>query len=610
MLRPPLLLFFLLFAICSSYAQEPAVTFGKITFEDFKVINTLDSGASAIVLYEKGVTDDNKFTYHIRIKILKSDGVKWGSVRLQYRSHSGEAKVEGATYNLDHDSIVTSKLETQSIFKLREIKHPAQLNFALPNVKVGSIIEYQYEISVPLYINWVFQKSIPVLWSEYIRAFSISRNVVRGDIPVTIYNNNYNGNERWVIANIPSFKEEPNMFDPKDNLSRLEFLDWDKSWVNLNRSLLNYPGFGSIINGGYIDDNLVKQIISGTNYAIVKVKFIVNYIKHNIVWNGQEDFLADLPIDILTRKYGSSGDINLMLIGMLRKAGVKAEPVLLSTRGNGIVHKEITDLEQFNYVICQATIDTTKVLLDATEKLLPYNVLPTACLNYIGMVVNVKEEKGQWITIDYKAKKKTTTDATMSLKDDGTFEGQLVSIREGYDAFSARKSISKGEAEFFKNELKGKTWQVSKTDVEGLNDINIPLKITYNLSAPDHSSASKNLLYFNPFFNLAEETNPFLEQERKYPIDFGVPIEKVYLSNITIPDGYTIEHLPEKKAFILQTGFGKYFYNVSVVGNRISISSKFSITKTVFLPAEYPFLRELYSVYIAKQSEQIVLVRH
>jgi hypothetical protein len=607
-LRPPILIFFLIGIINAINAQDPAVVFGNITLKDFEIKNTLDSNASAIVLYEKGITND-AFSYHARIKILKADGLGWANVRMQYRSRYGEASVEGATYNLENGEIEVSKLETQSVFKLRELENPDQLNFAMPNVRVGSIIEYRYKITDSFYVNWEFQKTIPVLWSEYTRSLLLQNTVLRGNIPFTISEDVKEG-RRWVIANIPSFKEEPNMLDPNDHLSSLDFFYPNGNWEEINRKLLSHPKFGPIVNGDYIDGNLVKKIIHGIDVPLLKIKFIMNFIKQNVRWNGQEDLLADHPDDILKRKYGSSGDVNLLLIGMLQKAGIKAEPILISTRENGVVHKEITNIDQFNYVICQAIIDNTKVLLDATEKFLPYDVLPVSCLNHYGMIVNNNREKnGQWIEINYKAKEKTVLDASMSLKDDGSFEGQLVSINEGYAALSSRKKITKGEDEYFKEAVKDKTWQLNKTEIDGLNDIYGPLKITYNLSIFDHSSNSNNLLYFNPFFNLSEEKNPFVEKERKHPIDFGVPIDKVYVSTIVIPDAYVIEQLPEKKAFILPGGFGKYLYNITVVGNKITISCIFSITKTIFLPNEYPFLRELYSIYIAKQSEQIIL-RH
>ena len=58
-------------------------------------------------------------------------------------------------------------------------------------------------------------------------------------------------------------------------------------------------------------------------------------------------------------KTGNVAEINLMLTAMLRYAGINANPVLVSTRSNGIAL--FPNRTAFNYVI--AAVETTMIAL-------------------------------------------------------------------------------------------------------------------------------------------------------------------------------------------------------------------------------------------------------
>ena len=79
------------------------------------------------------------------------------------------------------------------------------------------------------------------------------------------------------------------------------------------------------------------------------------------------------------------------------------------------------------------------------------------------------------------------------------------------------------------------------------------------------------------------------------------------MCKITIPEGYTVDELPQSKVLMLPGNAGKYVYNVANTGNSITLLSNFQINKSLFLQTEYPNLREFYNQVIAKQAEQIVL---
>jgi hypothetical protein len=118
-----------------------------------------------------------------------------------------------------------------------------------------------------------------------------------------------------------------------------------------------------------------------------------------------------------------------------------------------------------------------------------------------------------------------------------------------------------------------------------------------------------NVIYFNPLFGEEEKENLFKLEARKYPVDFGKPMEKIIMCKVALPDGYTVDEIPKPKIIMLPNRSGKYTYTATLTGNTLSIVSVMQINKSLFLQDEYVNLREFYSQLIAKQSEQIVLTK-
>ena len=138
-------------------------------------------------------------------------------------------------------------------------------------------------------------------------------------------------------------------------------------------------------------------------------------------------------------KTGNVGDINLSLIAALKYAEVPVEPMLLSTRKNGLVTDLYPVLSDFNYVVAKVTIADKIYLLDATDDFHPFGLLPERCLNGKGRVIGDKES--YWFELKPTDKEKTTTMLTLVLDDDGVIKGSIQYLYAGYKAVSERKKI-------------------------------------------------------------------------------------------------------------------------------------------------------------------------
>ena len=183
-----LLLPLLLFSTVSIpiFSQEKSkAKFGNVTEADFaKTVYEVDSNAHAVVLADIGSTDIEGNTkgwfslvykHYKRVHILNKNGYDIADVSISlYTSGSDEEqldKLKAVTYNLENGKVVETKLDVKnSVFKDKINKNFVVKKFTFPNVKEGSIIEFEYTITSDFLRNlqpWEFQGAYPRLWSEY-----------------------------------------------------------------------------------------------------------------------------------------------------------------------------------------------------------------------------------------------------------------------------------------------------------------------------------------------------------------------------------------------------------------------------------------------------------
>src|SRR3989337_153994 len=391
---------FLCLFVTSGLAQKSPIKFGVIPVEDLKMrIYDKDSSASAVILSDYGeayVTVSTNhaalmFERHVRIKILKKDGLKWADAAIPlYHAGSTEERVsrlKASTYNLENGKLVESAMAKDGIFKEKFNRNINLQKFTLPNVKEGSVIEYSYTVSSEFltnFPNWQFQYDIPVRSSEYwalFPEFFTFEKYMQGYIAPTFYEiKNKAGNDfntighHWISKNVPAFKAEPFMTSEDDYLSKinlaLSYITFPGqtvqeimgTWVKLNTTLLESEGFGKAVTGSNFLKKKAEELTSGMTDPLQKVSAIFNYVQKTIEWDGEKDKYVDNLKKVFEDKKGTVADINITLASMLEKVNVPVDMVLLSTRDHGFIRQQYPMEEQFNYVICLVNIGDKKLL--------------------------------------------------------------------------------------------------------------------------------------------------------------------------------------------------------------------------------------------------------
>jgi hypothetical protein len=627
------------------YAQKSPIKFGEIPLEDLKMTGyDKDSSAAAVILTDYGeayinasaVTTLLLFERHVRIKILKKEGLEWanGSVAL-FHSGSGGEKItsfKAATYNLENGKVVETKMSKDNSFRERFNKNINLQKFTLPNVRVGSVIEYSYTVSSEYFTNfpdWKFQYDIPVRLSEYwalFPEFFIFEKYMQGYVPVTNYEvkNKPSADfqvqaHHYVSKDVPAFKAEPFMTSEDNYVSKINFalsyINYPSgrseeimgSWVKLNTELLESESFGKIITGSGFLKKKAEEITTGIIDPMQKVAAIHSYVKNTLEWDGEKDYTAYSLKKVFDEdKKGTSGDINLALASMLEKINIPVDMVLLSTRDHGFVRKEFPMSSQFNYVVCRAKVGDKTILLDATDKYLPMQLLPERCFNGQGLVISATNHG--WINIETKSKTRTAVSGEFTVLDDGALTGKLNYTSDGYDAHRYRKAfVSKGEQEFVKDFLTDKSWTVQKSEFQNIKEIDQNLVQVHAVTVQEQATVAGEMIYINPFVDMRVKENLFKLEKREYPVDYGSPLEKLYMCKISVPDGYVVDELPKSFVIKLPNNSARYIYNMAQAGNVITLTSNLQINSSLFSQDEYPNLREFYTQLVAKQAEQIVL---
>lgn len=633
----------LMLCITSSYntfSQVPK--FGEITMAELTMAQyEQDTAAAAVILSDFGSLEIGgnlitgyEYKRHVRVKILKKAGYDWSNVEIPYNRNSRHSEevifIKGAVYNLNNGKITEEKLKSNEVFTEEVNSYRKIKKFTLPDVKVGSVIEYSYILRSPFIFNlegWAFQSSIPTVHSEYrvkVPSFFTFKQIKQGNHPIYTpeqlglkHNFNLEGN-RWIAKNVPALQGESYVTTLKDYVTKLEFelhkINYPDgevkvvtgNWKEFVDILSKAEDFGVPLTPANRFERPIGEIKAKHKTPAEQVAAIYNLVKTNMAWNGYSGWTVQKP---LTELYyggkGDSGDINITLIAMLREAGFKADPVLVSTRSYGKPYKASPLHSKFNYVIALVTVDGNELLLDATEKELTPGMLPVRCLNGEGYLVD--GENSKWIPVEPKVSFSEYFVGNLTIDTEGVIAGTGDELLDGYMAKDARQVIKEeGIEKYAANYNKGSgSLKTNNAIVSKLDSLHLPLSVNYKITSTN--SSQTNMLYLNPVMGRGATENPFKLPVRTYPVDFAAPIKETVVCNFKIPAGWKVEEVPQSINLALPGRSATYSYMVQQTGDILMVVSKLNVNKTVFTPEEYPQLRELYNQVVAKHAEQVVL---
>jgi hypothetical protein len=647
--------------VSTIYAQTTPLVkrefkFGKIAPAEFETKTTgRDSSASAIKLFDVGdcyfeySPAGNGFNYvyerHIRYKILTKSGYDLANYQVRLYRQNSQAKedltyMDAATYNMQDGKLVISKLNKDAKFTEEVDKNYVIKKFALPNVKEGSIIEFKYRIKSDFIFTlrgWKFQSDIPTLWSEYnvkIPEYFNYKHNTSGYLPIShplhqSINANYVTGltstatyDKYVVENAPALKDEPFITTIDDYIPKIAFelrgtnfpkdiyRDFNGSWDKIITSLNEDENFGSFINKNSYAKSVLPGIVKAEKDTLAVINSIFSYVKNNIKWNDDHAIYTSQlsPKSIFEKKMGSSADINLSLLSLLKEAKITAYPVLISTRENG-EHPGYPVISGFNNVVLVTQVDSTVYFLDATDKDLPIGMLSGENLNHQGFYVNLKKRSGNWISTEPTSLNETVFAYNLNLDKENKLSGQINQYAKGYAALGrrARYRRANNDAEYVKNFKSDKTGlEIKNYKIQNLDDLSGLLTESMDVAIEDNVEEAGNLVYFTPLLFERTKENLFKHEERKFPVDFAYPFKETYRMTLNYPQEYEIDKLPKGGNYKLPDEKGSFSITYLSEGKMLMVRSIINVSKALYTSDEYFDLKELFKTIVEKQAEQIV----
>ncbi len=669
-----LLFVFIVMAVSLTVTAQQTVNmkFGKPTEEELQMTTYApDSSAEAVVLcrlttveyiiQENGYLVDYREKF--RIKVLKPSGTRYAKVVIPYQvnmshgsklgglrfsmfandfkaapssdfgfdsgSMTSEAMgdysdesvedLEATAFNLQGSKVVKSKLEKSDIVKKQIDEQNCQLEFTVPDVKEGTVIEYEYKIHSELFWllhDWYPQCEIPVAYAKLdmniptyllfnIEEHGIQRltctctnGVVRYKLisdpmanPVSAVSNHY----ICTGSNLKAMPKDDYVFCVQDfragvtaelkqfRLRGTMQMDYAKTWEQIDEMILNDEDLGKRLADhsplkDLLQEKKIEEIADKDARAVAVYQLVMSKVK----WDGTYKMRPQLPSETLNKGIGSNADINLMLIQSLNDVGLHAAPVVLRMRDQGQLPFNFPSLHKLSTFVVGIVNDAGKnVFLDASSKDAYLNVLPENMLVERARLV-LPNKKSQWVNLQQATKSQKSTIINAVLSPDGVLKGTQTTTYIGYAAMTYRQA----------------------KHLEGFSP-----SVTDSIEFTRQGVVDGERISICPFNTPPMAENPFTAEQRLMPIEFPCAQSEQVVVNITLPDGYVLEQKPKALALTNtnKSISGRLFTNSE--NNVVQVRYQFSVSKLIHAQPNYNSIRELYGLLAEHSKDMLVITR-
>ena len=645
MLTPTKLLALTLALFCQTalFSQKEAQKWGNIPAEDLAMtLYPQDSSATAVVLQDVGnvsLTDMGSrygvyFKQHRRIKVFDPSAFEEGNLRIPYYAHRGLEKMTDLDVQLILPSGEKQKVKSDNVFTEKINKYWSAKKVFIPNLQKGCIIEYRFELRLDYIFtlhDWYFQGELPTRWSEvtvsmlpyfeYVtltrlpRPFDVRETSTAGE---TTY-------ARYGFSHLPAIREEPFVTTLDDyrahigfQLARIarpmqEVKTFMTTWEDLAKEMEGWESFGDQYRRAGKFNQLWAAfsplLAPGGEPAEAVAEKALRFVTEQMKWTGEHRFTLEKSLDdAFARKSGSSAELNLALVALLRKANLDAVPMLLSTRSNGATYPQYPFREQFNSVVAFVRQGQGGLLLDATHPYLPVGQLNTEHCNGGGWLVDSK--KPDWTDL-IAPEMSATWYGQLALTESGEMSGKFSILASGPMASDWREGLSgTKEKDFLKKHFATEYPDIAFDSivVTDLNALDKPLKIEFRCRIPNTANVVNDFIYCRPVLDFFINENPFKSLRRSFSVDFPYPIKANYVLRLDLPPGYAVEEMPEPARISLAGDTGKISFICSKQPpNAVQLQLRMNLSKTSFPPEEYGGLRQFFDLAAEKTQLQLVL---
>lgn len=595
--------------------------------------------AAAVYLYRQVDRSDADFDerFYVRIKILTAEGLSYANIEIPFDGQNESIRfIQARTVRPDGSSIdFDGKVYEKTVVKARNERLLTK-TFTLPDVQVGSIIEYRYDHL--LRRGWIYDSHWILssdLYTEHAK-FSLQPNTefsMRWSWPRGLPEGTPNpklehGTIRLEAVGIPAFVEEDYM-PPADELRmRVDFIYQsdhreattpEEYWKIHGQSL--YREVQKFSDADRVMKRAVAQITAPTDSPEEKLRKIYARVGQidNLTFEtkSQQEAKQQKPDsidnvgDVWEKGYGNGRQITWLYLALVRAAGLAADPVLISTRDRYFFNKTLMNAGQLNSNVVVVSIAGKDLYLDPGYLYTPFGLLPWWEAGVSGL--RLKKDGAVWVNtpLPGPAQSRTERKATFKL-DRGMLTGKLTVTYTGLEA-SSRRASQRGQDEterkqYLENEVE---WAVptgvtvNLTNVPDWDSWEAPLVAQYDLEVPGWATgAGRRMLLPVALFG-AGEKSMFTHAARTQPLYFANPYQHFDDVSIELPAGWNAESLPQARSEDLK----RLAYRTTLVSDHQTLHFTRQLDFDLLLvnPTSYDAVRKFYQLVQTADAERVVL---
>lgn len=609
--------------------------------------------ADAIMLYHEETANDmtrHRYVYK-RVKVLTEKGKDRANVEIPFdATYIGIADVRARAIAPDGTiTPLSAKAFTSTIVKAHGVKYLAK-TFTLPNVQVGSIVEWKYTEYWEDYViapHWtvqddLFQKRAKFAFVPFLKAGAWVEDKKTGDIKDRVYYTLIGlpestsiktiGDRRMELElkDIPAFIEEDfappsqvlkmrvNFYYGTDKMSKPQEF-WKSEGKYWNKEVDKFAGHSAAVAAA------VDQVISPSDTAEQKARKIYLFVHKikNLNYTNEEGRLEELLTreskerrnvdDVLHKNEGYRDEIARLFWAMGRAAGLQTYLMRVSDRDEYFFQANVPNPAQLTSEIAIVNLGGKEVFLDPGTPLCPYGLLAWQHTSSQG--IRQTADGGAVVAPTPSANYKDAISkrvGRLTLNEDGSAKGKIGVAWAGEEALIHRLSSLKTDAAGRKKELEDELKAllpagalVQLDTANGWDDAEAQLTANFSVEIPSYASnAGKRLLVPKDLFQTRSK-QPFAHGDRKNPVYFNYPYYSMDETTINVPAGFHLENVPEPQP--LRTDYSLYKVQHTTNGNSVTVSRDFAMAGIAFQQKDYPELRKFFASVNTSDSEPLVL---
>ena len=602
-------------------------------------------GAAAIYLLRDERADDKIHTHttYVRLKILSEKGKQYADQEINYEGREFHVSgVEGRTIHSDGTIVpFTGKPYQKLLEKSGHEKYKATV-FTLPDVQVGSIIEYRYvlwyESDLVVSPRWYLQGPLYTrkahfffLPSEHLLEDGHG-GVIQGRatysafLPegVSVVYSPAGKSYSLDVEKIHAYPQEDYMPPMHNYTFRALFYytiakTTDEYWSTEGKYWSKRVD--RFIDAGKMP-GVVNQIVSPPDTPAQKLEKIYGALMtiENTTFtrehSGAEDKALGIRIrtaaDIWAQKRGDRDEITRLFVGLARAAGFKAYAGYVTNRDNNLFVADYLDMRQLDDEIAIVEVDGKEKFFDPGERYAGFGDLHWKHAASMGIR---QTDKGTALlstpTSPYQATSELRS-AYVDIEPDGKVTGTIRMVLTGDFALRWREFALHNDDDALKQQFTALVQQEMPAGVEvktdhflGLTDWTTNLQAALSVTGSMGSSTGKRLFLPAMFFEATSQPL-FALDKRTQPIDLNYPYIMKDTVTIKLPAAFDIESLPKDTEFMYPQNT---YYRATFTQEPRTMKTlrTLVIGNVVYKAEEYPQLKDFYQKVNAKDKEPAVL---